>query len=882
VSPLRIVITIALVATVVPSRALADDATRTATPTHKLTKPPRIQHFVEAPYPESEKAAARAATVVLKLAIDANGAVTNAVVVESAGPLFDAAAVSAARQFTFDPAEVDGLPSPIQIVYRYEFVLRAEARPVATFAGLVVDRRTKHPLVGVGVILDGNVRVTTDAEGRFSFDALPPGTHSVALSGQRVTQLETTETLDAGRRLDVTYSVDVEDGTSQPSDDKDDLEVVVAPPALTKQAVSTQVSASEARLVPGAQGDVLKVVENLPGVARPALGSSQLVVWGAAPQDTRVYVDGVPIPTLYHQGGFRSVIHSDVVQSVDLAPGGWAVDYGRGIGGLVNVDLKPLGAEGFHGSAASDLLDSSADVRAHLGHDVTVEVAGRKSYLDALLPAFTSENVGQFIPIPRYYDAQARIVWQVSPSETVELGGLISGDSVQDNVPSEDPTNVESQSHDTSFQRVWLRWKKQTSDGAEITVVPSFGANSDSLVDQFGAVPTALDVSAVVASLRATWQKRVAAWVTAQIGVDAELTSSQFSRTGSNTSPPRTGDDFVFGEPPSGQIAHDDGSSVATSVAPFAMADIAMLGDRLHIVPGVRVEPYVTYVSRTVPADGTNPAVGLFEEQSMIEPRLSARWSPLPSVTFKGAYGLYHEAPQPSDLSSVFGNPTLGPETAEHLLGGLVVGTPDVLSVETTAFRVTSQGLAVRSPLASPLVAQALVPTGVGRTLGIQFLIRKKLSSKFFGWLTYTLSRSQRAEAEGAPFYPYDYDQTNVLAALASYDLGHGFDVGARFRYATGYPRTPVVGAYFDAKSGLYEPIFGALNSIRIPDFYELDARVSKRFAMGSTAIEVYLDVQNVTDHANAEELVYSLDYSQRRTLTGLPILPVLGARFTW
>ena len=37
---------------------------------------------------------------------------------------------------------------------------------------------------------------------------------------------------------------------------------------------------TRARRVPGTQGDVLKVVENLPGVARASIGSGQLVVWG--------------------------------------------------------------------------------------------------------------------------------------------------------------------------------------------------------------------------------------------------------------------------------------------------------------------------------------------------------------------------------------------------------------------------------------------------------------------------------------------------------------------------------------------------------------------------------------------------------------------------
>jgi TonB family protein len=872
-----------LAASVPTTLAHAQGATEPpARPAPKLTRPPKLVRFVEAPFPEQEKAAGRGATVVLEVAISATGTVEKATVAQSAGAAFDEAALGAVRQFVFEPAEVDGKPAALRILYRYEFVLRPEAPTTAILLGQVREQSTKKPLAGVRVAIDGGPETTTDADGRFRFDALAPGTRVVTLSGARVTEVQTSESLEAGRQTSVTYDVEPQDET-KPAEDRDDLEVVVAPPpSVAKQVVSTEVSAEQGRRVPGTQGDVLKVVENLPGVARASVGSGQLVVWGAAPEDTRVYVDGVPIPSLYHQGGFRSVLHSDMVQSVELLPGGWGPEHGRGIGGLVNVQLAPITKEGVHGSVSSDLLDAAADVRARLSEHVAVEVSGRKSYLDALLPAFTSTNVGQYVPIPRYYDAQTRVLWNVSRRETVEIGGMVSSDTVTDEVPSDDPTNVQIQTHDSGFRRLWVRYTKETVDGAAIEVVPSIGTDTDSLVDTFGLVPTDLEVDASVASVRAAWRKRVADWVTLAVGADGQYTESHFRRTGSSTSPPRQGDDFVFGQAPPDQVAHDDGTVIAASVAPYASADVSLADSRLHVVPGVRIEPYLLTASRRFPAFGATPPIGLFSESTQIEPRLSVRWTPLPALTWKAGWGQYHQPPAPADLSAVFGNPTLGLESAEHLLVGVAVGTPDVVSVEATAFRSTSQGLAVRSPLAEPIAAQALVGTGIGRSRGIQALVRKQVGKRFFGWITYTLSKSERANAPEGAYYPYGFDQTHVLSAVASLDLGAGFEIGGRFRYATGYPRTPVTGAYFDVKTGTYEPFFGALNSIRIPDFVQLDVRVSKRFALQGASLEAYLDLQNVTNRANPEEIVYSLDYTQRRYITGLPILPVAGARLSW
>src|ERR1700722_10985346 len=148
---------------------------------HKLTKPPKLVRFVEAPYPESEKAAGRSATVVLELAIDATGGVGQARVTDSAGPSFDAAAQQAARQFVFEPAEVDGKPAPIRILYRYEFVLRSEAPTTADLAGRVRDARTKKPLASVRVTVDGTAAAVTDADGRFHVDAVAPGQRTISL-----------------------------------------------------------------------------------------------------------------------------------------------------------------------------------------------------------------------------------------------------------------------------------------------------------------------------------------------------------------------------------------------------------------------------------------------------------------------------------------------------------------------------------------------------------------------------------------------------------------------------------------------------------------------------------------------------------------------------
>jgi TonB family protein len=84
---------------------------------------PELLTFVEAVYPAAALDAAVEGTVVLRLSIDADGAVTNAEVMNPAGYGFDEAALTAALRFHFSPARKGEIRVPSRIAYEYEFHL---------------------------------------------------------------------------------------------------------------------------------------------------------------------------------------------------------------------------------------------------------------------------------------------------------------------------------------------------------------------------------------------------------------------------------------------------------------------------------------------------------------------------------------------------------------------------------------------------------------------------------------------------------------------------------------------------------------------------------------------------------------------------------------
>lgn len=838
----------------------------------KLTKPPRLVELANAENPEK-----RAAEVVLRIRIDGAGKVTEASVVQSAGPALDAAAVEALKVSKFEPAEVDGKPSSIQLEFRYSFTIEEAAPATATFEGVVRDRTTQTPLSGVEVQVEDGPKATTDEKGKFALRDIAPGKHAITLSGPNLTALRTEETFAVGQRLEAAYDV-AAPPVSAPAGDADDLELVITAPALEKHVVATEVSAAEGRRLPGTAGDVLKVIESMPGVARAQVGSGALVVWGAAPDDTRVYVDGVRVPRLYHGGGLRSIIATDIVDTVELAPGGYGAAYGRGLGGLVSIRTR--GSSGssfsdFHASAGVDLLDAGVAVRSPIEEKLHVAVAARRSHLDAIVDPISGGAAKDFFPIPRYEDAQARIAYEMSRSERAELTWLHSSDDLNRVAASADPLLRKQDERSVSFERVYARYEK-----GPVSVVPWFGVDHARRLDRFGAIPASLEQRTTLYGLRASYRGSLTKSLSLDAGLDAEVDDARLERSGSLTTPAREGDLRVFGQVPEDRANADRWKVVTAGLAPFAELDAALFDGRVHVTPGLRFDPYFVSVSRKTPPIGDTPGVGSFRQDAALDPRLSVRWQANGRLSLRGAYGRYHQLPSVEDLSAVFGNPQLPTSSGDHFVFGSALKLFGKTTLEATTFVTVSEGLAMRNPATAPLLAEALLPIGTGRSYGAQFLLRQELSHRVAGWISYAVSRSERRDSDSSAWRPSDYDQTHVLSAVASVDLGKGWDVGARVRWSSGFPRTAVIGALYDARRDVFAPEFASKNRDRLPAFFQLDVRGSKRWTLPYGALEAYLEVQNVTNRENPEEVVYSTSYRQRAYVTGLPILPVAGLRW--
>jgi hypothetical protein len=165
--------------------------------------------------------------------------------------------------------------------------------------------------------------------------------------------------------------------------------------------------------------------------------------------------------------------------------------------------------------------------------------------------------------------------------------------------------------------------------------------------------------------------------------------------------------------------------------------------------------------------------------------------------------------------------------------------------------------------------------TGTGR--GLEALVRAHRGN-FFGWVAYTLSRSERRDAPLAKERPFAYDQTHLVSAVGSWVRG-AWSFGGRWQLATGLPYTEITGATFNASLGRYLPTFGAPLAARFATNHSLDVRVERVFKRDGYRIAVFADLSNVYRNARILRFQYSDDFMMKKPVSDLMPLPSVGVR---
>lgn len=748
-----------------------------------------------------------------------------------------------------------------------EATYKIDAQPV-NYTGRVRESGTRKILPGVtieltqiGDIPKGKQPIVrqefTDANGEFSMRGLPPGEYNVLIDAQGYKSETFIEKITANERLEGSYFIDAEY--------YDEYTVTTTSKRERREVNRQTLTLKESRRIPGTGGDVTRVVQNLPGVARAPFGTGQIIVRGSNPQDSAVFLKGDEIPIVYHFLSGPAVINSEMIQSIDFYPGNFSARYGRAIGGIIDLQTRSPRDDGFHGFAEVDIQDASALVEAPITEDLTFALSGRRSYIDQVLKIAVPDDALPFSIAPYYYDYQGWLTYRGLENHKFELFLYGSRDELRlllDEPQGDSDVQITSINQETEFHRGQMRWEWNPDENISNTMMATFGLITSG-VNAGNAF--AIDSDFWTANVRDDLELKISNRAKVRAGVDMQFAYSTIEAT-----LPSFGDSDPGSTPnPIAEGLADDFNLAVSYPAFWAEVQLKPI-DQLMLTPGVRMDHYSN------------------NTQTTVSPRLTGRFNITETVAAKGGVGLFDQPPDPGTTFGGFGNPDLVSEKAIHYALGAEWRPLDYLEFDVTGFFRDSYDLVSSTTEfevdeeTGEVDFKLFENEGEGRSYGAEFLIRHYPNNRFFGWLAYTLSRSERLNPETGEYELFDFDQTHIFTAVAGYNLPYNIDVSARFRFVTGNPYTPIVGSVFDADEDTYIPVQGDPNSARNAPFNQLDIRVDKSFVFDAWMLGVYLDVQNVYYAKNPEGVLYNYDYTESAPLSGIPIFPNLGvnARF--
>ncbi|MBS1150725.1 MAG: TonB family protein / TonB-dependent receptor [Myxococcaceae bacterium] len=855
--------------------------------------PPQLLTDSPARYPADAGVAPR--EVTLELTVDEAGDVTHAQVIETDAPVpaaFGREAVHAAVRLHFAPATLDGQPRAVRLRFSYLFHPPQPAVPRAAIAGQVRARGNRQPIPFATLTSDDGATTQTDEQGNFRLE-VTPGQRTLRGEAAAFVADSFEETLAPDSLVTVVY-------TLRPTQ-VNPYQTVVRADRVRTEVARVELHDAEIREVPGTFGDPFKVVMLMPGVASIASGAGYPVVRGSSPASTGYFLDGVRVPQLFHVFLGPAIIHPDFIESIDFYAGGAPVRYGRLLGGAVEGRLAKPRAEGIKASAYVDLINTGLLVEIPIpATDTQITLGGRISYAAPIIAAASSVISVANSPkvIANFWDYQARIEQGVAGGK-LRLFAFGSSDDFGSEANPADPNSV-STMQTLQFHRVDLRYRHPLGLGeAELAFTygddlisvsssgPFFPPGKEDVVQlPLGVIDASTTIYQRSFAGRTQWSAELSDTWAATVRFEVEEIHAGF---GQSTR-------VVLTAAPDAprEFSQDDPAARATLTSgSLELAWMPEAVPRLRVVPGLRYDHWFLRPNFTV---------------SSVDPRVAAFFDASDRLELHGSVGGYHQAPTflisvpVVDVASV----RLGLQEAVQTSVGAKWRLWRDLELSADAY----VNVIARSVEVGIIDDEALDTTDLdpshpprpkakpthGQAWGVEAMLRWPQKGRFFGWLTASLSRSQRrltfprlgtrgqtiGSASGD--LPYAFDQTFIANMVLSYRFDSGISVGATLHFNTGRPESGELTSrtrflYFDKLGGPHWARVSQDQAERLPPYFRLDVRVAKTWLTDQLSIELYLDVLNVLFGQEVLGYAYPVGTTERFPTRFPIVIPNLGLK---
>jgi outer membrane receptor protein involved in Fe transport len=320
----------------------------------------------------------------------------------------------------------------------------APAQTTGSIAGRVTDP-SGVPLAGAAVeatspSLQGTRTATTGADGTFRFAGLPPGVYGVrgVLAGFADARRVATVSLDATAAVELVLRLAAQESVTVSGE--------TPPIDPSSSATGTSYTAGVIASLP-VQRNYADVVRANPAVATDR-GNTQggralaISIYGATSAENQWVIDGVNT-TSVQMGSQGKMLSTEFIQEVEVLGAGYSAEYGRALGGVVNVVTKS-GGNRYHGEGFVyyDSLGTAAAQQVQPGDSViqAMRVAAGEHF-------DYGANLGGYMIKDR--------IWFFGAYNRVDLDAQVSRVAPQGNVTPEDRFPLSSADNLYSGKLTW-------------------------------------------------------------------------------------------------------------------------------------------------------------------------------------------------------------------------------------------------------------------------------------------------------------------------------------------------------------------------------------------------------------------------------------------
>lgn len=725
--------------------------------------------------------------------------------------------------------------------------------------GNLIDKNTQETIYPGTIIVEGTeFKTQTDIDGNYKLE-IPVGTYNIkAIYSGYVSLIKYNIVVSAGNAQVVNFDMEVvttEIGEVTVSNDKS--KSAVATDMITPLSVQ-QLTTEEIKSNPGGNFDVSRVIQTLPGVGSSAGGAARndIIIRGGAPNENVYYLDGIEIPVLNHfqtqgsSGGAQGILNVSFIEDVKLSSSAFDARYDNALASTFIINQRDGNPERLSGNVRASLTEAVLTFEGPISKKTTFLASARKSYLDLLFGLID-------LPIrPNFYDFQYKVTHKINDKTTLTAIGLGAIDRFTfATTKNSTPENVFI-TRSLPYINQWnyttgFNLKRKVKKGyMNFSLSRNMFNNSlDKFVtgEQIEADRTFKLVSQEIENkFRFDINKYINGWkITGGVSAQYVKYNTDLYNKVSNNILDSVGN-IVVPE----QIIKIKSATEFFKYGLFGQVAKNFFKEKLLLSLGLRTD------MNSFTKEGNNPL-------KTLSPRLSAAYHLTSKFDLTASIGNYYKIPTYTSLGYRDQMGNLVNQDMKYIQSThYVLGTQ---FLPNKALRITVEGfykqyanypvsatsgvsLANQGSEFGSIGSEKVISNGKGETYGFEIFVQQKLIKKIFYVVSYTFVRSKFAGQNGQ-LIPSSWDSRHLLSATLGYKFKKGYELGLKYRFAGGTPYTPydlTISQQNYLLTGTGTLNTNLLNTNRLQAFNQLDIRVDKKINFKRTALDLYVDIQNV------------------------------------